>query len=216
MAIRFDAIADNYFRSTSPTFPNTIMFWVKIVVDLNNFCVMIAWDGANDFYLGTGGNGTILEFYPGPGAAGIDGTDLIVGQWYHVAIVSGAGTGASRNIYLNGALDISTTSDEPPSGLLYIANDANDEWINASMAALKIYNAVLTQREIQQEMRQYKPVRKSDIHLFCPMLDVGTGGNDFSGNGRNLTAGGTLTTEDGPPIPWELGAPGRFLQELRQ
>lgn len=216
MSIRFDTGGESYNISTSlpsNTIPSTVSMWVLLVVDTNTYQIFFNDDDTN-YLLGCDGTGQVLIFYNGSDRT--TSQTLALGTWYHVALVA---SGTSRRIYLNGALVLDYTdpgsSDVPAS--YYIGSSSGGSFtLNGRLGAFKMWTAALTQAEVQREMRSQRPVRVSDLYAFWPMLDVGNGGTDFSAFGRNLSASGTLTTEDNPPVPWELGLPGYFLQSMKQ
>jgi hypothetical protein len=94
---------------------------------------------------------------------------------------------------------------------LWIGNDNDAEFLNGRAAAIKLYDAVLTPAEIVQEMRQYLPARTANNNGWYPLFTTNDDQTDFSGLGRDWTVGGTLATEDGPPIPWKSGQSKIYL-----
>lgn len=137
---------------------------------------------------------------------GVGGSIVPTTTWFHAAMTI-AGTGAGQFLsYLNAVLDItnSGTASATNSELFIADNGYGEEYWNGRFAAIKIWDAVLTQAEILKEKQQYEPVRKTNLNSFYPMIDAATAATDFSGNGRTLTVNGSQTTEDGPPIPWRL------------
>lgn len=207
MAVRFDNTADSLSRTTNlPTITSfTMMAWIQLVVDTNAFTsFLVIGDSTtlNIHYLGTNGTGTVLNFSNPNGD--VAGATLTLGQWYHVAMTV-AGTGAGQALsYLDGALALTQDgSTSVTTEALYLGNNSFGENLNGRMAAVKIYSAVLTATEIAIEMRQYAPVRWTNLNAWYPLLDTATDQDDFSGNGNALTVGGTLATEEGPPIPWQ-------------
>src|SRR4029453_3840258 len=83
---------------------------------------------------------------------------------------------------------------------MYFGSDVAGEWLNGCAAALKVYNVVLTADELKKEMRCYTPVRTDNLNGWYPMLLH----TDLGQYGPAWTAGGTLATENGPPIAWSL------------
>lgn len=209
MAIRFDASADGYTRTFSLTVPHTFMAWVRIITDRNDYSSVFSFENGSEFFFGFGPTGTRIDVYAG---GDNDGSDLAVGVWYHLAIVSSSTT---RWAYVNGKLDVTVTTGGASIENLWIGRTTALDFLNGRMAAAKLWHAVLTQSEIVAEMRQYSPIRLANLDGFYPFLDVGTGTRDYSGFGTALTSNGTLTAEDGPPIPWEMGPAGGILQSVR-
>ncbi len=206
-AVRVDNSADTLSRTTDlpATASFTMMAWVRLVVDTNSFSAIFHY-GRNDttaddeeMWLQTNTDGTTLNLDV-PGASIVLGSALTVGTWYHLAVVK---SGTAYTAYLNGTSDITATGNAPTSARLDVMNDQWVEQLNGRMCAVKIYEAALTQAEILNEMRSYRPKRTANLYGWWPMLSAGDGAVDYSGNGRDWTVGGTLTTEDGPPVSWK-------------
>jgi hypothetical protein len=71
------------------------------------------------------------------------------------------------------------------------------------MACTKVWDAALTQAELELEMARMLPVRYANLHAWYPMFPGATERLvDYFSAGKTLTAGGTLTDEAGPPIGW--------------
>ena len=171
MAVRFDASADKVSRTTNlpPITSFTMMCWVAVKVDRNAYsCFLHAGALSDDkYFMGTDNSGLTLNLFSGDDNTG---TALVLNTWYHIAMtVSGTGAGAFLG-YLNGALNITA-----PGAVITIANiavgqDGQGEWSSAAYAALKVYSAVLTASEIQQEMRCMLPVRTANLNTWSPLL----------------------------------------------
>jgi hypothetical protein len=223
-AVRFDASADKYSRLAAGLGSSdfTICCWVKIQVDRNAFGGIVACDNAGSGYqsFGVNSTGTALGCF----SAATDtfqtaGTfDLTVGTWTFVARTFT--TTATGHIYkaLSGAGSLTEAANAPGFGTpmndswtLCIGNDGYGDWMNASIAAVKIWSASLTSTELLAEMATYQPVRTSNLWANYTFYN-GPQTNDESGNSRTLTAGGTLTTDSsGPPIT--LGGSGPTYSE---
>jgi len=116
--------------------------------------------------------------------------------------------GLNCTIFLDGiqeatAADLGNVSN----ARLWIGNDKFDEPFDGRVAAVKIWEAALTADELRQERWSYAPRRTANLWACYSIIDLAPGnfGLDMSGNGRDLTANGTLTYEDGPPITWGFG-----------
>jgi hypothetical protein len=73
--------------------------------------------------------------------------------------------------------------------------------LRGSIKWLKIWNATLTEAEISAEMNVRSAVRATNLYGVY-YLETATDTTDRSGNGNNLTVGGTPTTDaDFGPAP---------------
>ena len=211
-AVRFDAVGDKYSRSASGlagTFTWTC--WVKPVVDRNTYTSFIAQDnaGANYYFIGTLSDGTTIS-RDATSAAGVSsGVSMTLGTWYYVACVNdtaGGGTdifgwkpagGSWATALLGSGVTATGPSD---SNTFYIGNSGFSDWFNGSIAAVKIWTVALTEAELQAEAATYAPVKTSGLWANYK-FNAGPQTTDDSGNGKTLTAGGTLTLDSsGPPI----------------
>lgn len=194
-AMRFDDASDMYIADGVPSFPNTVMCWVYLSVDRTVRTDFIGYNTGGVWALGTS-NGTRLQF------EGALGTDLSLNTWYHVAIVSAAGSGAARTVYLNGESDITTTGDQPTLTSFNIAAaGGGDHHHDGRLAAIKVWERALTEAEIEAEMNFYAAQDVDNLWAQWGMQTTGLTLTDESGNGHDLEAfslGGT--GEDGPPI----------------
>jgi hypothetical protein len=202
MAVRADGSTDRLSRTTSlPTASSfTLMAWFKMSVDRNDYSSLLSYGtGSTKKVFQTNGTGTSLVLWDGMFETA--GGSLTVGTWAHAAMTY---NGTTLIGYIDGAQVVTGGSGGGnPSTQIEIFQSESGEWFNGCAAAVKIYSAVLTAAEIQDEMRLYLPVRFTNLNSFYPLLTVGDDQVDFSGAGLTLTVGGTLATEDGPPIPWK-------------
>src|SRR5690606_31891259 len=74
---------------------------------------------------------------------------------------------------------------------------AAGEYINGRTAHVRVWAAALSQAELEAEMASATVVRTANLWGDWP-LDGDA--NDISGNGRNLTASGTVAWVDGPDL----------------
>lgn len=222
MALRFDTSTDYIYRDSNlPGITSfTMMAWVYISVDRNDFSPILQYGDANpgtptEYIVYTMGDGVTLASWNS--SSEITGSVLSVGTWYHLAITV-AGTGANQFLtYLNGAVNITNNGSASVTNerISFATNTgaSGNEWLNGRIAACKIYAAVLTAAEIQQEMMFYTPQRTANLNTWLPCVDPTVANNllDASGNGYNMTgAAGTRTVEDGPPIAWRRGSGKRI------
>lgn len=213
MAIRFDNAADLLARTAGvPAFGDlTRMCWLYRITDnTNNEIVFIIGDSSTynqyiGYYLSTAAVPRIQAQLTG-GSAFSDGTGaLSLTTWYHLAGVFNL-TAETYTLYVNGVLNVSAPLIGTATwGLERIGNGASAavNWVNGRFAAWKAWTAALTVEEIRTEMRCMVPVRGSNLHSWHPWL-THTPLNDY---GQAWTASGTLTTENGPPLPWSVRQP---------
>lgn len=211
MAVRFDATGDFVRRTTNIPVATacTCMAWFQITVDRNAISAFMSYDvDTNDGgVVATAADGTTLTLYT---SGSVAGAALTVGTWYHLTLVCD-GTGSSNmRVYLNGVLNMTGVSFTLPFTTLTIGGTlaSTAQWLNGRAAAVKVWNAALTTNEMLQEMRTYLPVRLANLNAWSPLL-VHTDVKDYSINANHWTAGGTLTTEQGPPIAWAPRQPVR-------
>lgn len=210
MSIRFDAAGDQLSRTT--TLPAitafSIMAWVQVSVDRNAYSCFfhVGPVGFTYYYVGTSSDGVTIDLYAG--GSDVLGSALPVGGWDHLALTV---SGTTPIVYRNGVQVATTAAGAVTAGNIVFGNDSDGDWLNGRIAAIKIYGAVLTATEIQQEMRCYVPVRTANLNTWSPLLASTDVGN-YAGTGA-WTVGGTLTTEDGPPIAWSL-RPGAMARRM--
>lgn len=216
MAIRFDAAADRLLRTSGLLdyqSAYTWMAWVYLVSDLNDYGIFYFVNrntNLNSYDLfGLDVDGTTL-FCIASNAAGTFGLQtggaLSTGTWYHVALVRSSTT--ALDMYLNGAASGSTNTQDisgrsaPTREEIGAGTTTNASRVNARVAAEKVWTAALTATEIAQELNCIRPARFANLWRWAPLIGSASDIADYSGNARDWTASGTLTTEDGPPVSW--------------
>lgn len=204
MAVRFDAAADVYSRTTNlPSATSfTLAGWFYLSVDTNASATFFSRGFTDtEISLQTDVDGTTLRIWDGQSSDSVTGSVLSLTTWYHLALTY---DGSNIRGYLNGVLDITNPATSTPYNAQYIGNANDGTYLDGRAAAVKAFSAVLTAEEIKTEIWQYCPIRFANLNAFYPMLSVADGATDYSANGYNNTAGGTLATEEGPPIPWRI------------
>ncbi len=212
MAVRVDASGDKLTRTTN--LPGgirgvTMCGWFKMAVDTNNYaCVMNISTGTSYYtYIETYSDGTDWLIWDQKGAGNSMFIDS-VGTWNFMAMTI-ASDGTEKAYWAPiGTQTLSTitrstyTQDITVPDLIAFGDSCwGGEYFNGSMSALKVWTAELTQAELELEMQSIRPQRFANLWGWFPTQPgTGTRGKDFSGNGYNLTEGGTLTDEDDPPI----------------
>ncbi len=79
-----------------------------------------------------------------------------------------------------------------------VGNDSWDEWTDCVLAQVRVWTTKLTAIELFVEKQSATAVKTANLWADWPLVGNTDNGDD-SGNGRNLTFGGTLTTENEPP-----------------
>jgi hypothetical protein len=211
-AVRFTAANQHYTRAASGLGSSfTWCAWIKIGVDRNSYSFFLTQEaGGNGFWTGFKNDGTTFYFDCVSGGGGDSATSFTVGSWYFVAVVNNAVGGGADPIYwkLAGAGSLSTVAPQTgnivgPSdaNTLHVGADASGNFFNGSMAAVKMWSAVLTQAELDAESATYDAVRTTNLWAVYK-FDAGPSLVDASPNARSLTAGAGTPALDaaGPPI----------------
>ena len=211
MAIRFDSSSEALTRTASLldyNSPYAITWWFHFTVNTGGYGQMMSLSGGTGDYDGLYINGAQLEMYVSHSSSetGAVGSSLVVGNWYHLAIVREGFT--SLKVYLNGALDI-TNLDNVTTRVAVAQNDIDQrsgvtgEAFNGRVCAVKAWSTSLTLAEVNSEMNTIRPINQASLHAFWPMFP-GSGERikDYSGNGRDWTEVGTLTDEDPAPVSY--------------
>jgi hypothetical protein len=209
MAIRTDASGDYLLRTTNlpPIGTWTIMGWFKMSVNKGDFLSFFGFGNSSggEYFAVFANSSRVMHSKSGNERFDDLGFVFVVGTWYHIAQVGDASGPTTLRTYLDsGLLFTSGLSLTPTAQALSIANNPETYNLDGCSAAVKVYAAVLTAEEIAQEMRYYRPARTANLNTWLPCVTSAVAANatDMSGNGFNMTVGGTLAVEDGPPIAW--------------
>lgn len=221
MAFRADATADSAYRTAStPAFGSfTEILWANRKVDKGAGEYLFIFGSASlagYWALAVDGLTTdkvAIETTLGGGlGATSSGSAWSVGTWKRLAIVfdDTADTltlfeDGSQTAQVTGATGTFTTAE------LYHAVPSAGSEFDGLITASKLYTTTLTLAQIENEWRQFLPASTTNLWGWWPLLSH-TDLSDYSGNGRPLTANGTLTTEDGPPIAWSASPRRRWYQ----
>lgn len=220
MAVRIDAVADQ-IRRTANVPSNTaftIMGWSYIQSDLGAGILQpLVWamDGAvTDGYAlhwESGADGSMAVECFDTGAlldGGVFASRPATGTsfaWYIKCAATGTDTleagwrGANTNTWVTAACDMGagvaavTTIDFGGFAGAYYSDHRT--W------NVKCWDRVLSNDEITVESYYRRSVFPSSLNFWLP-LDLHTDVQDYGGNGRNATTGGTLTTEDSDGQMW--------------
>ena len=215
MSIRFDAATERLSRTTNVLSFDanyTVMAWVYVVTHSgsgNGACVVSIDDQTDDvdeFYLdapdGTNLRLGIVTLQGGSAAGSTATATFTAGSWQHVCIVRSANN--LRTGYRNGTSEVThsnSRSGRTAPTAISIGSVLDSDLLNGRIACIKIWTGALSVAEIQQEIGTVRPVRTANLWAWLPGF-LHTDTADYSGNGYNFTAVGTLATEDGPPVSW--------------
>jgi len=209
-AVRFSSSAMKYSRSASGlggTF--TMTCWAKIVTDRNAITCFIGQDDAstNYYYLSTTSDGTSLRRDGTSGAANPSGLNMTVGTWVYMATVNDTGGGTdlmgykvSGGSWVASSAGAATVVGPNNANTFYIGNNGFNNFLNGSIAAVKVWDVALTDAELQAEAFTYAAVKTSGLWANYQFRS-GPQTTDDSGLGKTLTQGGVPVLDaSGPPI----------------
>lgn len=233
-AVRFDASADRLVRTTGvPDYnaayticawilPNTLpsnnvyahVFGINRNAGSNYDVLYIKGQASTQVVTNAVDNGTYVEQ--------LGATDLSTATWYFVAFIRT--TNANSQTYLGNLTSAAatqasanTTSVSGRAAATRMEAGAqltsNIDRFDGRIANIKVWTRALTVGELIQEQWQYQPIYTNSLHLWTPLLASGSVNDyiDYSGNARDWTTAGTLTAEDGPPLPWGAGQRRFFI-----
>jgi hypothetical protein len=210
--------ANDRASRNSGGFYNTISFtlccWIRMESDTGSFFTI--WglqDASNNYvYLYSPLSNGVLTF-ENHNAQTIGSITLTPGVWTFIAI-SKSGTASNQCRVFTREIDdialtetIGTMPDTfTPTQEIVLNNLFNLTlgFFNGRIAAVKQWNGVAkTQAELLTESNQYAVQSTGGLFSFYPMNDdtVAEQVLDQGGSARHFTSGGTLLTEEGPPIP---------------
>lgn len=217
MAIRFNAQADYLERTASLPASNSIAAcgWIKQYSRPASSGPMVFFlgnSGTTNYFgliMADKGDGNAYVFdhlgAQAIGACPADGTwifwFIMYDGQYLQAGFQAAGAATLTSNYLTRSYSFT------PALMALSGIGLAENYLDATIGPVKIWGSVFaTNAELDAERLQYLPSKLTNLHLFSPFINTGgTSFLDISGNGRNWTEGGTVTDEDGPPIPWKMG-----------
>lgn len=215
MAVRFDADGESYTRATGlgAVTVFTVALWAKLMVD--RAATSVLWqidDGSGASFLRvTAWNGSALAFQTsGSTWFGTIGHTLVVDQWTFVGVSGTSNPGQARTAVR--AAGSTTFAGGSPAQTNVTVNattlrlgdgQAASEWLNGSIAAVKVWDQALTRDELMQESWTYQPKRTAGLRGWYPLLTNTL--TDFSGLAQTLTGGSGAALDDPPPIAWSAG-----------
>lgn len=205
MAIRFDASTDQILGTGWSGNVVTILCWIKIVTDRNDF--QNPWlvypnsggGGAVRAGLGTGSDGTTMILFDSAFATNT-GPDMVVGTWYCFAAVM---NNTSWTLYY-GTDPASLTTVGPNTRVAYtnpgsIVLSLAAEWFSGDLACFKIFTRALSAGDVEDELSAYA-VTDATALVGSYSWESSTSLTPDAGTGVALTAGSTaVSLVAGPP-----------------
>ena len=205
----------NYYSRLTGSFPAgnayTVCGWMRVKAPGGTTGVfMLVLSNAN----GTGfGSLTLtrpsavavpIEMFTRSGVTDFGGIDAGFNTWFFMAMAQ-SGTGANTVTGWYARVDdvgftkrqISGDSFTPAAFAVGPTANATD-FFDGNVAAVKVWSAVLNDTEIAAERFAYAPQRLRNLNGWYPLDSLS--GVDGSGNGNHLSAVGSPTSEDGPPV----------------
>lgn len=218
MAVRFDAAADRLTHAG--TYPQTsagitVTMWMKIDVDRNDFSTQLRFSaspgGATIATFSTQSDGTSGPAYFTPTTSVQFADDLdAVTKWVPVAF-SRSATGTTQKVYrrVGGGVTTTVTTNASGSGTTGTTGEIciggrgsgdSSEWLNGSVAYVRIWSSELSQAEIEAEWASTTPVKSSTLHSNWPLATNTDLTDTVGGKTLVVQSGGALTTATGPSL----------------
>lgn len=208
MSGRSDAATDRVNLASAPSLAAfTVMGWIKVVNSVTPFFHQLvrfsdAGASSNLILAMTGAAGLTPRTYSSGSTSGVvSATAYSLGQWVFIASSHNGSAAALYHGATPGSLTkvTGTVTVGTPNQLTLFSRSASDgsEWLDGSLAYVRMYTAVLSDAEIAAESQSATAVRTSGLWAHYP-LDAASL-LDTSGNLRNLTAGSTALSSDTDP-----------------
>lgn len=212
MAVRFDASGDRLYNTANPPTASayTICGWAVLDVDRNGYAAICSVeDGLTNAVttqnLVTDADGTTIRIFSGGDfSAGSFAPGVGVPFFWSMTATSTGANGVTarlRTVSQNTLSSFSRVGISYTPTHVFIGNDSYSEWWNGRVWNVKQWNRALTEAELLVESYYARPMFPASLNFWWPLHNASDTA-DRSGNGRNPTVGGTLTTEDGPVNLW--------------
>lgn len=215
MSVNFDSSAE-YLKRTSSlmsvTGDYTVAFWYNPRSSTpSGGSYRLLWslyqtdnDWTKAVYIASDADSNDLYFWTDPGDGG-DGIapsiPVSLDTFIHIAVTK---SGNNHKFYINGVQQGSTVVKDMTAfgspAVEYLGNAFDAVWSSLDVAQFREWSAALTSAELVTEMHSAVAVRTSSLFKDTP-LGVYTDLTDTSGNGRDWTGFGTLSTGAAPFTP---------------
>jgi fibronectin-binding autotransporter adhesin len=128
-------------------------------------------------------------------------SSVTANTWYHVAWTRSGST--NDRLYVNGSVVVGPVNlvETSVAADASYGIDAYSTLSNFDLFAAKIWSVELTAAEVAQERWAIRPVKTASLWRWVPCWNA-TNLVDLSGNNSNPTVGGTLASQDNPPVSW--------------
>lgn len=210
MPVRFDASGDSLSRSAALPDPTafTVLIRARIVnlrsADSTLIALESAFGSAGEYiYLNASNQLGIYCSNTGPSAFAstpATGVDFDVALRRNGSGVGGAWKLAGDSTWIT----VTGSGTSWTSATLTLGSDSASAWFDGVIAHAKVWDRVLTDDELLVEAFYRKVMYPTSINGHWP-LDLSSDLADRSGNGRDLSAGGTLAESDALWLPWSAG-----------
>lgn len=220
MSLRFDATTDRLYVSGS--LPSRTAFtlcgWARAASipasTFRSLCSISAGvsspSGAFDFAWYASGALSVSTYY-GSGDQTVQfSATPAVGEWFFFAMTGSASSvdGYVGRVTDAALLTVSNSLVAPfTPGAMGIGDNGWSEGFNGNVAGVRVWDAVLTAAELEQERWTLAPRRRANLNRWAPVINaaVADAQRDWY-QALNFTAAGTLTVEDGPPVGYGASA----------
>lgn len=214
MAVVYNGTAGNkYTRTTNlPALTNfTVCWWYKWNTDTPPNTMFNIDNGTSNYLYVQKFSALQTDIWWNIGGTSNQFTFLTfsTGTWYFMALTV---NGTSINGYYapagtNTLTNVSGSASGAwftPSNMVFGDSVFTSEQCDGQQQNMMMWTATLTQQELEQQMKTFRPQRYTNLHAWYPQLPgSGERARDYSGNGYNMTETGTITdAEPYPPISW--------------
>jgi hypothetical protein len=210
MSVRLNASGDILYRTANlPAFSAfTVAGWFhRVAAQAGSFIYLLSLenttyptDSTQYNLLGIDNSGVLHIANSGAGTN--FGSTPATGTWFY-AWLRGNGTNLQGGWATPGAAAFTTVSQSQGNvftpATLALGSDTFDEFLDGRIAQARAWDAALTDAELLAEMRAAVPVRWANLN-FAWRLATATDTADKTSNARSATVGGSIATEDGPPV----------------
>lgn len=208
MAAISDAATDRVSRSTAPSLATmSVCVWVKINAThagaLFHPIMRVEASGSSAMIFGfKGTNGRTPSLYSGSSTTGISGTEVALSTYLFMGATMNGGPAQLFQGTTPGTLSkvtgtVNTTGT--PDTITVFSRSPSDgsEWLEGTIAGLRMWTAVLSDAEMAAESQSLAPVRTSGLWESWPFAAAALTGVV---NGRNLIAGTTALSAGTDPV----------------